>query len=299
MGSVLLLYDTIEKDLARDFKDLLTELNMEINMIPLSPNLGKTLQSKEGHYFDSVDGAIFLITPGSERMGKLFPSPSVADEMGQAKQKFKNKPERVTYLVDANCNIQAIDQKSYIQFNRKDIRTVLEAITLLIKDLKQSGLFRKKKIEQRETPGIDIAKYSESVDEKLKKLCFDLSDKPSGFIISTDFDNLLKTKYKMSNRDVNFIKRDIQTKGLVAYYQSNTRSSYAGWRLSNIGFELVRHEIRKAKQAKTNSFLEVFKKSAELSYGLKNLKSLMDKMRLLPKSLRQKNNEQYSNNHRR
>lgn len=82
MGNLLLLYDTIEKDLARDFKDLLTELNMEINMIPLSPNLGKTLQSKEGHYFDSVDGAIFLITPGSERMGKLFPSPSVADEMG-------------------------------------------------------------------------------------------------------------------------------------------------------------------------------------------------------------------------
>lgn len=158
---------------------------------------------------------------------------------------------------------------------------------MLIKDLKQSGLFRKKKIEQRETPGIDIAKCSESVDEKLKKLCFDLSDKPSGFIISTDFDNLLKTKYKMSNRDVNFIKRDLQTKGLV-YYQSNTRFSYAGWQLSNIGFELVRHEIKKAKQAKTNSFLEAFKKSAELSYRLKNLNSLNDKMGLLPKSLRQK-----------
>ncbi len=50
MGSVLLLYDTIAKDLARDFKDLLTELDIGIKMIPLAADLGKTLQSKEEHY---------------------------------------------------------------------------------------------------------------------------------------------------------------------------------------------------------------------------------------------------------
>ena len=248
MSSILFLYDTQEKDLARDFADLLVEFDLDIKMIPLLPDLGKTLQAKEEHYFDSVECMFFLITPGSERMGKLFPSPSVSDEMGQAKQKFKNEPEKVIYLVDKNCNIQAIDQKSYILFDRKDIRTVIEAITSLIKNLKQAGLLGKKKLQPRETPGIDIAKYSESIDEPLKRICIDLSDKLNGFIGITDFDNLLKIQYRKNNRDINFIKRDLQTKGLITYFQTQTPFFYAGWQLSNIGFELVRHEIEMGKK---------------------------------------------------
>ena len=44
MGNILLLYDTNEKDLARDFKELLAELDLVAKMIPLSPDIGKTLQ---------------------------------------------------------------------------------------------------------------------------------------------------------------------------------------------------------------------------------------------------------------
>lgn len=264
MRNILLLYDTNEKDLARDLKDLLAEFNIEILMIPLSPDLGKTLQSKEEHYFDFVDGAIFLITPGSARMGKLFPSPSVADEMGQAKQKFKNTPEKVIYLVDKECSLQAIDQKSYIQFDRKNIRSVLEAIILLIKNLKQIGLFERKKIEHRETPGINISTYSESINDTLKSICFDLSDQPNGSITLSEFDNLLKNKYKMRNRDINFIKRDIQTKGLAAYYNTKTPFLFAGYQLTNVGFELVRYEIRekeKERQQVTQKLLSTLSKS--------------------------------------
>jgi hypothetical protein len=251
MSTILLLYDTTEKDLARDFRDLLAEFDLSVETIPLSSDLGKTLQSKEEHYLERADGFIFLVTPGSERMGKLFRSPSVADEMGQVKQKFKGTPEKVIYLVDKNCNIQAIDQKAYISFDRRDIRTVLEAITLLIRNLKHSGLFKKKEIEQRETPGIDIAEYSKSINPTLKKICYDLSDMPNGFISVIDFDKLLKNNYGMDDRNINFTKGDLQKVGLIFYISPNLEKMpyfYGGWRLSNLGFELVRFEIEKSRE---------------------------------------------------
>jgi len=154
MNNILLLYDTQEEDLARDFKDLLAELDIEVSMIPLSSNKGKTLQEKEEHYFDFADGAIFIITSGSNRLGKTFPSPSVCEEMGQAKRKFKDKPEKIIYLVDKKCTIPTIDQKSYIPFDRENIRSIVKAITLFIKDLKLAGWFAKKAIEQGETQDI-------------------------------------------------------------------------------------------------------------------------------------------------
>lgn len=246
MNNILFLYDTKEEDLARDFKDFFNELNINIEMISLAHNKGKTLQDKEDHYFDSADGAIFLITPRIEN----FPSSSVSDEMGQAKQKFKDKPEKIIYLVDKNCTVQVIDQKPYIKFDRNNIRSIVKAITLLIKDLKQSGLLGGKKIEPKETH-IDIVKYSESINETLKKICFDLSDKKNGFINSIDLDNLLQTKYRMRQRDINFTIRTLKKKGLITYLQL-----YNGWQLSDIGFELVRHEmeIEKKKRA-SNPFL--------------------------------------------
>ena len=251
--TTLLLYDTTEKDLARDLKDLLTEIGLDIGMIPLSPNLGKTLQAKEEKYIDTADGMIFLITPGSERLGKLFPSPSLANEMGQAKQKFKTVPEKVIYLVDNNCDIQAIDQRSFIQFNRTDVRKILEAITLLFKDLKQSGLLTKKEIEPKNIPGIrvgDIAKKSKSVHDKLKQICFDLSNQPEGFIALSEFDQLLRTKYRMGDININFIKRDLVMQGLVLYkpLQIGKEAHFlGGWQLTDIGFEIVRYELKKQR----------------------------------------------------
>lgn len=143
MANILLLYDMTERDLARDLKDLLEEFNIgTINMIPLSANNGLTLEQKEKHYFDEADGALFLITPGSKRFDEIYPSPSVNHEMGQAKQKFATMPQNVIYLVDGECTLPVIDQKARIIFNRKDIRSVIVALTQIVQDLKAAGLFR-------------------------------------------------------------------------------------------------------------------------------------------------------------
>ncbi len=247
MNNILFLYDTKEEDLARDFKDFFNELNINIEMISLAHNKGKTLQDKEDHYFDSADGAIFLITPRIEN----FPSSSVSDEMGQAKQKFKDKPEKIIYLVDKNCTVQVIDQKPYIKFDRNNIRSIVKAITLLIKDLKQSGLLGGKKIEPKETH-IDIVKYSESINETLKKICFDLSKQPNGFITFAEFDNLLKLKHNMNQQDINFAKIDLTKKELVAY-RPNPPLTPTGLQLIGNGWELVRYEIEMEKKKRVSN----------------------------------------------
>lgn len=143
MSKILLLYDTREDDLAREVKDLLTELDCDIVMIPKSVDGGRTLQDKEDDHFADAAGAIFLITPGSTRGKKPYPSPSVADEMGRAKVYFKSAPERVMYLVDKRCQVQSVDQRSYVAFDRGNMRSVIAAITGLVRNLKAAGLFEK------------------------------------------------------------------------------------------------------------------------------------------------------------
>jgi len=143
VAKILLLYDTQEDDLARDVGDLVTQLGCEIVMIPKSADRGKTRQAKEDAYFSAAAGAIFLITPGSMRDQKLFPSPSVADEMGRAREFFKTTPEKITYLVQKGCQIQSVDQRCYISFERENMRSVLSAITSLIRNLKTAGLLGK------------------------------------------------------------------------------------------------------------------------------------------------------------
>jgi hypothetical protein len=243
MKSILLLYDTQEEDLARDFKDFLNELEVNVEMIPLAPNKGKTLQDKEEHFFDSADGAIFLITPRIESS----PSSSVSHEMGQAKQKFKNKPEKVIYLVDKNCTVSTIDQKSYIKFDRDNIRSIIKAITSLIKDLKLAGWLGNKQEEQKEASVIDIAKYAESIDEFLKKICIDLSKQPNGFITFTEFDKLLQFKHNMNQQDINFAKIDLTKKELAAYRPIPPLSP-TGLQLIGKGWELVRYEKEEQKK---------------------------------------------------
>ncbi|MDO8738944.1 hypothetical protein [Candidatus Deferrimicrobium sp.] len=243
MAKLLLLYDTKETDLGRDFKSLLSELDLDVVMIPLSPDKGKTLQEKEKHYFSVVDGAVFLITPGSERDGKLYPSPSVADEMGQAKVAYTSAPERVSYLVDNRCTIQAVDQRSYILFDRENIRSILDAITQVIRNLKDSGLFGNKRIEHQETPGINIPVFSKTIDTRLKAICEALSDAPNGAMKFADFEMMLKMKFSLKGRMLNFAMRDLQTKGLVIYHPPVSPPFIPYWQLSPLGFELVRHEM--------------------------------------------------------
>ena len=66
MSHILLLHDTREKDLARDFKDLFEEFNIgPIGMIAVSPDMGLTLEGKEKKYFDEAAGAVFILNPAS------------------------------------------------------------------------------------------------------------------------------------------------------------------------------------------------------------------------------------------
>ncbi|RJR14537.1 MAG: hypothetical protein C4581_13930 [Nitrospiraceae bacterium] len=250
MSNILLLYDTQEEDLARDYKDYLAELDIEMRMIPLSYDKGKTLQDKEERYFDSAAGAIFLLTP---RTGNASSS-SVAHEMGQAKQKFQDTPEKVIYLKDKNCTVPTIDQKPYISFDRGDIRSIIKANTSLLKNLKQAEWLSKKQVEQKETQ-IDIANLSESVDSVLKKICVYIGSKPKGVIAESEFDALLKTKYYLNPLDINLTRKKLENERLLIYcpfIQSDSRKLTWGFQLTEVGWKLVEYEVERDKKKRAS-----------------------------------------------
>jgi hypothetical protein len=68
------------------------------------------------------------------------PSPSVSAEIGWAEEKFKRHPERVVFLVENNCTPPTIIQRAYTKFDRSDMRTILQALTEVIKELKHIGI---------------------------------------------------------------------------------------------------------------------------------------------------------------
>ena len=246
MANILLLYDTTEKDLARDFKDLLDELNVgSIIMIPSSPDKGLTLDAKEETYLKEAEGIIFILTPGSERLGTLYPSPSVAHEMGQAKQKFNTKPENIIYLADQKCKLPAIDQKSYILFERTNIRSVIESITLLIKNLKDAGLYRATPIPHHvpsSANNIDYLKLTKEIGVQIVKVLFDISNRPDGRIQDNELNQLLQEKYAMNTQKINFLKKDLEKHNLLIHNFLNF------WSLNDNGWEVVRIEVERQKR---------------------------------------------------
>jgi hypothetical protein len=230
-------------------------------MIPVEADRGLTLQDKEGKYIGSAAGIIFLLTPGAERFEKYFPSPSVTDEMGQAKQKFSNTPERIIYMKDVSCNIQAIDQRCYIPFDRGDIRSVIECLTSLVRSLRESGLLVRQKIQPRETPGIDIPALAESLDWTLKDICFYLSGKPNGAEESPEFASHLKNIYKMDDRNLNFVERELLKKGLVTTIKSPYGTYF--WTLTNVGWEIARLEAEGKERRKKMPIGELLQELVE------------------------------------
>ena len=235
----LLLYDTKEKDLARDLQGFLQALDLEVTMIPLSPNLGKTLQAKEQHYFGDPDAAIFLVTPGSLRDGAAFPSPSVADEMGRAKQLFSARPERVLYLVDRECQIQAVDQTSHIRFDRANMRSVVEALTVLLRGLRAAGLIGKARVATQQVPAANVAQLAKETPDHLRAICVELSKLPDGAATLLSFSKILAERFGMSVQEANFATRDLQSKGLMTLLPTGTF-----YLLTELGWELVRHEMK-------------------------------------------------------
>lgn len=252
MAKLLFLYDTTQKDLARDCKDLFEELNISIIMIPLSPDKGFTLEDKEEHYLNEAEGAIFMLTPGSERLGSLYPSPSVTHEMGQVKQKFKTNPNNVVYLVDKDCNLPTIDQKSYILFNRNDIRSVIESITSLIRNLKDAGLYRTTPLPTQMNSSsvtIDINKLMNDIGSKIVNVLFDISNRLDGTISDKDLNDLLRIKYLMNNQQINFIKQDMEQKYSLLVHTVATEPYYLNfWWPSGIGWTVIRKEAERKKK---------------------------------------------------
>lgn len=257
MSNILLLYDTKEKDLARDFEDFLKELNIgNIRLIPLSADKGFTLEEKEKHYFDEAIGAIFIITQGSERLGSgdKFPSPSVSHEMGQAKQKFKDNSATVIYLVDSQCNIPAIDQKSYIPFKRDDVRSVVGALTQLLRNLKSAALLKTNlnpKQFEKPSPTIDLNKLYAKLDSNMRNILFDISNMENGIIEEESLNKVLLNNYKLSIQQINFLKRDFIQYGVLFHKIIDKPSFYNCWILSDIGWEISKLETsEKRKNAK-------------------------------------------------
>jgi len=241
VGKLLLLYDTDDKDFARDVFDFIEGLDVEVVMIPRAPDGGVTLQGKEEAFFDGVDAAVFLITPGSERHGKKMPSPSVADEMGQAKVKFKNEPWRVIYLADSECTIQAVDQRAYIGFERTNHRSMVEAMTRLVAALKDAGVLAGQLPSSPSAPPqIDVGAVVSSLSGEHVALLLHLSRQPSGQMFFHDFVKAA-SQHLLSGTDGNLTVRDLLGRGLVAFGQGipnigGTATAY----LTSVGWEAVR-----------------------------------------------------------
>jgi len=62
--------------------------------------------------------------------------------MGRAHELFKDRPEKMIYLVERGCRTPSIDQRCYIEFERGDIRSVISAVTSLVRNLNVAGLLK-------------------------------------------------------------------------------------------------------------------------------------------------------------
>lgn len=247
MNRLLLLYDTDDRDFARDISDLVKAMDVDVEMIPRAPDGGTTLQQKEANFFTNVDAALFLLTPGSERHGKSYPSPSVADEMGQARERFKEEPWRVIYLVDKECSIQAVDQRAYIDFDRKDHRSMIEAVRRLILALKDAGLLAAHlPAPPPKPPEIDVGAVLAVLNDEKKNLLIRLSQSPNGIMFYHDFVKMAGVMH-VSQTDGNLAVRDLLGIPLVSYAQGVAGvGGTATIFLTNAGWDVVR--VLRAKE---------------------------------------------------
>jgi len=243
MAGWLLLYDTKEKDLARDLRDLVREIGLDLTMISYAPDRGP-LEAKEQHYMETAEGLVFFITAGSERDGKKYPSPSVTDEMGRAKQIFKDKRSKVIYLLEKDCTIQAVDQQTYIQFDRSDIRSVLEAIAQLVRDLRAAGALS----PSGSLPKFDMEAFWARTPENARKVCSELSRRTNGWMYDDSLRRYM-TESLLSEQDMTFVKHDIRQLQLVSLIKGNS-STPATWILTPLGVELAKHDEKKRGEGK-------------------------------------------------
>lgn len=215
----LLLYDTDELDFARDVKELLASLGVQdVEMIPLAPDLGRTLEDKETAYLSRARGALFLLTPGCERKGLSFPSPSVNVELGWMKALFAQAPGRVTYLLDSRCTLPAIDQKARIEFNAADHRSVVRAIAQLARNLGAAVAKRSDEGEGVRKPSLLERWLALGSDDRT--VLHGLVAQPHGSVIAYDLHDKFRQGLKLTTERMNFAVTRLRAAGL-----SETRAS--------------------------------------------------------------------------
>ena len=242
MGYFLLLYDTTERDLARDFKDLMEELGVETQMIPLAPGRGDTLQEKERRLFVKAQGAVFLVTPGATRHEMSYPSPSVTDEMGMARVLFRDRPASIIYLVDESCEIQSVDQTAHIRFKRDDIRSVVSAVTQLIRELRAGG----ESISVGESTGspvADIGVATRRIAPILRSICQEIRRLPGATIGYLALEDLLAKKHGMGRLEIGLTEKDLVHHGLLVYERPSP-DLVACWKLTALGQQVAQHESK-------------------------------------------------------
>src|SRR5258706_6943821 len=254
MGNWVLLYDTTEKNLARDLRDLVKEIGLELTMIPYAPDRG-TLEAKEEHYMNGAPGLLFLITAGSERDGKKYPSPSVAAEMGRAQEIFKGNRDKVNYLVEHDCNIQAIDQQTYVRFDRTNISSVLEALAQVVRNLRAAGALSKSGI----SPSPTFEAFAETVPTRVKQVCSELSRHQNGWWLYDEIERYMSRSLGMDEQERTFAKHDLQQLQLAVIIKDNPGL----WKLTPRGVELAKYELKKhdADIAVINRALDLPRKS--------------------------------------
>lgn len=259
MAYLALLYDTTEQDLARDFRDLLIEFNIgQVEMMPLAASRGRTLDDKETNFLKGSSGAVFLITPGSKRLEKSYPSPSVNHELGQIKQLFSTSPEKVIYLVDAECYLPAIDQKTQIIFTRSEIRSVIAAVTMLVKELKAAGFFRAPLAPAAAKEG----QKQRSINEVIERLgtsgaqiIMEISKMNDGCISDTALIKVLSEGLHLDMTSVNLTKRNLQSMGVLGYFPA-ANTTFSFWRISDLGWQIVETIQKKREKERKPGLFE-------------------------------------------
>ena len=241
--TLLFLYDLKEKDLVRDLRSFLETLGVEnINMIPLEESQGLSLEEKEKHNFKGAFAALFLITPGSQRDGKWYPSPSVSVEVGIAKKQFEKFPQRVFYLVSSNCEISAVDQKCRISFSNGDARSIIEALTLLIKEMRMAGVVPPiQNLEKQIQQTFDFATFFHGLGDQLRGIVFDVAEFPNGTVLDFEFRKILQGQYGLDARSINFVLQDLQRSQLVTY-----QNPY--WFLASLGWSVAKTEAKRRQE---------------------------------------------------
>lgn len=126
-------------------------------------------------------------------------------------------------IVDGECNLPVIDQKARIVFNRKDIRSVVVALTQVIQDLKAAGLFRTAPIPTEIKPEpktITLEEIVKRLNAEREGVLLEISNRLDGRISDTDLNKFLIEKLKFDMRSVNFIKRDLESLGFLLHLKS-------------------------------------------------------------------------------